>query len=79
MPIVAGMAKMQYSKFISFNIFGGLIWGIGMPLAGYYLGKVIPGVDKYLLPIIALIIFISILPGLFHMRKDLVKKLRKNK
>lgn len=78
-PIVAGMASMEYTKFISFNVIGGLIWGAGMSLAGYYLGTLIPGVDKYLIPIVALIIFLSVLPGLFHMRKSLVKKLRENK
>lgn len=78
-PIVAGMAEMNYKSFLSFNVAGGLIWGMGMPLAGYYLGKLIPGVDKYLLPIVIVIIFLSILPGLFHMRKGLINKLRKNK
>lgn len=67
-PIVAGMAKMDYGRFLSFNIFGGLFWGAGMTLAGYFLGSLIPNVDKYLLPIVALIIFLSILPGLFHIR-----------
>ncbi len=78
-PIVAGMAEMKYQKFITYNILGGLFWGAGMSLAGYYLGKIIPGVDKYLLPIVLTIIFLSVLPGLFHMRKSLIRKLRKNK
>ena len=55
-PIVAGMANMDYKKFISFNIIGGLLWAAGISLAGYYLGSIIPGVDKYLLPIILIII-----------------------
>jgi membrane-associated protein len=70
-PIVAGMADMHYKKFISFNIIGGILWGAGMPLAGYWLGSKIPGVDKYLLPIIAVIIFVSVLPGIIHMRSDI--------
>lgn len=78
-PIVAGMADMHYQRFISFNIFGGLIWGAGLPIAGYYLGSIIPGVDKYLLPIVAVIVFVSVLPGLIHMRKDILKQLKKNK
>ena len=59
-PIVAGMANMEYKKFISFNVFGGLLWGAGMTLLGYYLGNVIPDVEKYLLPIIGVIIIASI-------------------
>jgi membrane-associated protein len=70
-PIVAGMADMEYKKFITYNVFGGLLWGAGMSLMGYYLGSFIPGVDKYLLPIIALIIFLSVLPGFWHMRGEI--------
>lgn len=65
-PIVAGMAQMEYKKFLSFNLIGGLAWGLGMTLVGYFLGSVIPGVDKYLLPIVGVIIFVSILPGIVH-------------
>ena len=70
-PIVAGMAEMEYRKFISFNIFGGILWGAGMTLTGYYLGQSIPNVDKYLLPIIAVIIILSVLPGIIHMRGEI--------
>ncbi|HKZ65606.1 MAG TPA: VTT domain-containing protein [Chitinophagaceae bacterium] len=77
-PIVAGMADMEYKKFISFNVFGGLLWGAGMTLAGYYLGRVIPDVDKYLIPIIITIIIASVLPGVIHMRRDLMAYIRKN-
>lgn len=78
-PIVAGMAKMEYKRFISFNVIGGFIWGAGMPLLGYSLGSMIPGVDRYLLPIVILIIFLSVLPGLIHMRGKIINQLRKNK
>lgn len=78
-PIVAGMAKMEYRSFITFNALGGLLWGAGISLAGYYLGSAIPGVDKYLLPIIAAIIILSILPGLFHLRGEIKALARKNK
>ncbi|OGG07410.1 hypothetical protein A2872_02995 [Candidatus Gottesmanbacteria bacterium RIFCSPHIGHO2_01_FULL_42_12] len=61
-PIVAGAANMHYRKFLSFNIIGGLLWGMGVTTIGYTLGSVIPDVDKYLLPIIAFIIIISVLP-----------------
>jgi len=77
-PIVAGMAEMRYSKFISFNVIGGLLWGAGMTLTGYFLGRVIPDVDKYLLPIVAVIIVLSVLPGVWHMRNDLKNCARKH-
>ena len=65
-PIVAGAADMSYKKFISFNIFGGIFWTSSMLLIGYFLGSVIPDVDKYILPIIVIIVFVSILPGIIE-------------
>ena len=80
-PIAAGMAGMHYKRFISYNVFGGLLWGAGMTLGGYFLGQLIPNVDHYLLPIVFVIIILSVLPGVIHMRGDIkafiVKRLSK--
>ncbi len=62
-PIVAGVANMNYRTFFIYNLLGALIWINGLVLAGYFLGSVID-VDRYLLPIVAVIIFLSFLPGL---------------
>lgn len=87
-PIVAGIADMNYKTFITYNLIGGIIWAIGIPTAGYYLGKLIPDVDQYLLPIVLVIVFSSVLPQIIHIirdknhRKELIsgiKKLYKNK
>ncbi len=78
-PIVAGMAKMEYKKFISYNAVGGLLWGAGITLIGYFLGNSIPGVDKYLLPIIGAIIVASFIPAAIHMRGSIKKYARQNK
>ena len=56
---------MNYPVF-AYNIIGGLLWGAGLPLLGYYLGNSIPNIDKYLIPIVLLIIFLSILPTAVH-------------
>lgn len=77
-PIVAGMAEMQYTKFLTYNIVGGILWGAGLSAAGFFLGSRIPHVDKYLLPIILVIIIVSVLPGVIHMRKDLLKFAKKH-
>jgi len=69
-PILAGVGEMKYSHFLFYNIFGGFFWGVGLTFLGYYLGSVIPGIDKYLLPIIAAIIFLSILPSLIHVLRN---------
>lgn len=73
-PIVAGIGDMPYKDFISYNIIGGILWAIGLPLLGYLLGNVIPDVDKYLIPIIIAIVIFSVLPSAIHLLKDHVLK-----
>ena len=73
-PIVAGMANMQYKTFLSYNVIGGFLWAVGLTLVGYFLGSVIPNVDKYMLPIIGAIVVISVIPALLHMRADKTKE-----
>jgi membrane-associated protein len=71
-PIVAGVGKMTYKTFAFYNVIGALIWGVGMPILGYALGNIIPAesIDKYLLPIIGVIIILSILPAVGHYRRE---------
>lgn len=71
-PIVAGMGKMSYSRFLFYNVFGGLLWGVGVTVAGYYFGRLLPpeDVDKYLLPVIFLIIVVSVLPSVIHVWRE---------
>jgi membrane-associated protein len=68
-PIAAGAAKMRYRTFLIFNALGGALWGIGLPILGYTLGKTVPSIDKYLLPVIFLIIIASALPVVWHRYK----------
>lgn len=69
-PIVAGVGNMHYPTFLAFNVMGGALWAIGLSVAGFTLGNLIPDVDRYLLPIIFLIIAISIFPSVFHILKN---------
>lgn len=69
-PIVAGVGKMRYPKFLSYNVIGGALWAIGLPLLGFWIGEVVPNIDKYLIPVIAVIIVLSILPGILLMLKE---------
>jgi membrane-associated protein len=69
-PIVAGVGAMQYRTFVTFNVLGGLLWAVGVTTLGYVLGESIPNIDKYLLPVIALIVLLSVLPILFEMRRN---------
>jgi membrane-associated protein len=71
-PIVAGIGSMHYRTFMSYNLVGGFVWTFGMTFLGFFLGKSLPAeqVDKYLLPIIGLIIVISLLPSILHLIKE---------
>ncbi len=62
-PIVAGVGRMHYPTFVAYNVLGGLLWGVGVTMLGYVLGEAF-NVDRYLLPIIGGIIFLSLLPVL---------------
>ena len=69
-PVVAGIGSMKYSTFIVYNLVGAFLWAIGMSFLGYFLGNIIPDVDKYLLPIIAFIILASVAPAIYHIVKE---------
>ncbi|HYU58452.1 MAG TPA: VTT domain-containing protein [Actinomycetota bacterium] len=68
-PVVAGIAGMRYRRFVGFNLIGAALWGIGVTLLGYALGSVIPDIDRYLLPVIAVIVLISVTPVIREVRK----------
>jgi membrane-associated protein len=61
-PILAGVGKMPYRTFVTFNLIGGFLWAEGVTILGYYLGKSIPNVDRYLLPTVAVIVALSFIP-----------------
>ncbi|MEP7292837.1 MAG: VTT domain-containing protein [Chloroflexota bacterium] len=71
-PIVAGISDMHYRRFVTYNVVGGILWACGVTLAGYLLGSIIPpqDVDKYLLPIIILLVIVPGLPSLIHVLRD---------
>jgi membrane-associated protein len=66
-PIVAGIADMNYKTFITYNIIGGLLWAVGLPLLGFYLGTLIPDIDRYIIPVLIVIIIASIIPAIYHL------------
>jgi membrane-associated protein len=71
-PIVAGAVEMDYRRFMIFNTVGGLLWGIGVTLAGYLLGGLFaPEVlDKYFLVIVIAVIVISVMPTAIHLWQE---------
>ena len=73
-PILAGVGTMSYGTFLKWNIVGGVLWGAGVTLLSYFLGAIIPGIDRYLLPIVISIIVVSFLPIAFEFFKSRTKK-----
>lgn len=69
-PVVAGMGEMQYSRFLAYNLVGGVAWVWSMLLIGLFLGRTFPGVAKHIELIILVIVFLSILPGIIARYKS---------
>ena len=69
-PVVAGASKMPRQRFLLFNVVGGLLWGVGMPLLGYFVGQRIPGLDKYIDYVILGVIVLSLLLAFSHLLRD---------
>jgi membrane-associated protein len=74
-PIVAGMGEMNYRRFLSFNVFGGLLWVVLMTGIGYFLGQ-IPGVREHIEIVIIIVVFLSILPGIIAFAREKLKKMK---
>lgn len=72
-PVLAGVSYMRYPVFLAFDIVGGILWGAGMVLLGYFLGNV-PFVKAHLELMILLIVFLSVLPGLTAVGRNLLRR-----
>ena len=62
-PVVAGIAKMPYARFATYNVVGGISWVLSMTLTGFLLGQV-PGVVQHIEKIIVAVVLLSIAPGI---------------
>ena len=67
---LAGILEVPTRTFVLWQSVGGLIWSIGVTLAGYALGSSVPNIDKYLLPIIAVIVIVSLIPLALKLRRS---------
>jgi len=68
-PFVAGLGRMTYRRFLSFSVFGALLWVISITLAGYFFGR-LEIVKKNFSLVVLLIIFISILPAIIEFLRE---------
>jgi membrane-associated protein len=66
---LAGIAGVAPRTFLIWQVIGGVTWSAGVTLAGYVLGSHIPSIDTYLLPIVALIVVVSLIPVALELRR----------
>ena len=69
-PVVAGIGKMPRKRFVLFDIFGVLFWGVSVTMIGYWFGSKIPNIDKVILPTILIVSAITFLPAFYHVFKE---------
>jgi membrane-associated protein len=61
-PVVAGVGRMEYRKFLAYNVLGGIGWVVSMTWAGYLLGQAIPDIGRYIHVVIVVVIVLSVIP-----------------
>ena len=69
-PLVAGVGRMQYRRFVLYNVVGGIGWVVSMTSLGYLLGRTVPDIDRHIHIVIAVVIFLSLLPGIIKFARE---------
>ncbi|GHF61684.1 membrane-associated protein [Deinococcus metalli] len=68
-PTMAGVGGMSYPKFLTYNVIGGLLWALSVPLLGYALGGLIPNLDRYILLLVGVVVLLSFIPVALEVRR----------
>jgi len=61
-PTLAGVSRMPIAVFTVYNVIGAALWGVGVPALAYYVGRLIPNLDRYILLIVGVVLVVSIIP-----------------
>ena len=69
-PVIAGVGKMNYRRFVTYNIAGGVLWVFSMVLTGYLLGSAVPNISEHIHLVIAVVIILSILPAVIEVIRN---------
>lgn len=69
-PVTAGAGRMNQRRFILFDAIGDIAWTLTITLLGYFVGSRIPGIEKYIDPVLILVILAVLLPSLYHAFKN---------
>lgn len=69
-PVVAGVGKMQWQLFAFYNLLGGILWGVGLPMLGYLIGSSFPSIDKYFIWSLIILANVLLAIALWHFLKN---------
>lgn len=69
-PVTAGAGKMDRKLFFIFDASGDIAWAVLITLFGYFVGSKIPHIDKYVEPVLILVVLVTLLPTIYHILKD---------
>jgi membrane-associated protein len=69
-PVTAGAGKMNHKQFIIFDAIGDIAWALAVTLLGYFVGSRIPGIEKYIEPVLIIVVLAFLAPTLYHVLKD---------
>lgn len=69
-PVTAGAGKMNLKQFMIYDAVGDIAWAFVLTLFGYFVGSRVPGIDKYIEPLLIAVILIFLVPTLYHVLKD---------
>ena len=72
-PVVAGVGAMQYKRFLSYNVFGGIGWVAATTCGGYFLGQMVPNIHEHIHVVIAVVIAVSLLPAVIKFAQERLK------
>jgi len=78
-PPVAGVAKMDYKKYVVYDAIGDIAWAVVVTMVGYWFGNRIPNIDHYILFAVGLVMIATLGPTLYHLAQALLENRRKKK
>ncbi len=76
-PPVAGVAHMNYPKFVIFDAIGDTAWAVIVTLIGYWFGTKIPNLDHYIVLAVVAVVLITLGPTFYHVIKSVLEKRRR--
>lgn len=72
--LMAGAAKMDKRVFSTYNIIGGVLWGVGVTMLGYAVGSAVPNIDKIIIPLLIVVLVVMYSIIMWHILKDVHRR-----